>query len=299
MSINPLQARRVRVTVDVQRSDAHGNPTDFNFVFTEHRMRLSAQLGGGQFGNAQVRIAGVPLEAMNRIARLQVEPNALTSTDKVSIDVWTGKDFQPWFSGMIVWSAVEITPPEAWLVIEANAAGALFNVPDAPAYSNPTPVALSAVLTKLAAYGGMTAELSPTATDYQCVNLHLSGSPLQQIGALISQFPDLTWDVRLQRVVVYPAAQALDDEPAIVSVQSGLVGYPAYNTTGLTFRTLFDNRLTLGRALDIKTSLEFVTRSVWTCAVIRHNLEPNVPGGAWFSDVAANYYRPKAQNATQ
>lgn len=298
MTYNPLVARRARVVVKVTRPNAKGEPTEYPYTFTDHRMRIAVRQGGNQFGNAKVEIFGVPLATMNQIARLWLETLTPQNTDKLSIDVWDGKAFIPFFEGVITWSAVDATTmPAVKLDIEANAAMALMNMSASP-YANSGPVLLSDALTSIAGAGNFSIDYSAAAPQYQLTDVRVAGSPMEQIGHLMRYFPDLTWFVNLQRIVVRQANAPYSTDAIRIAADTGLQGFPKYSTSGLQFNTVFNPRLRPGVALDVVTPFDFVNRTLWVSAVLAHQLDVNVPKGQWTTAVAANSYGQKGNNQT-
>jgi len=293
MTVNPLQARRARVTVTVTRPDATGEQVEQTYTFTEHRMRITVRQGGNQFGNVKVELFGTPLATMNQIARLWLESLTPQNTDKLSVDVWDGEDFVPFFQGVVTWSAVDASGmPQVKLVIEANAAMALMNMSASP-YSNAGPVKLEDALTAIAGLGGFQLDYSDAAPRYMLTDVRVTGAPLEQISKLMSQFKDLTWFINLQRLIVRKVNSPFSADAIRVAADTGLQGFPVYSTSGLQLVTVFNPRLRPGVALDVQTPFDFVNRTQWVTAVLQHQLDVNVPGGRWDSAVASNSYGRK------
>lgn len=293
MALNPLVARRARVTVDVTRTNSRGEPETLSYSFMNHRMRIMVRQGGNQFGNAKCEVYGVPLDTMNQIARLWLETLTPQNTDKLAIDVWDGKDFVPFFQGVITWSAVDASAmPQVKLVIEANAAMQLMNMSASP-YANPGPVLLQSALTSIAQAGQFSVDYSDQAPQYQLTDVRVTGSPMQQITGLMRSFPDLTWFVNLQRIVVREVNAPYAKDQVQISADTGLQGFPVYSTSSLQFRTIFNPRLRPGVALDVQTPFDFVNRTLWVSAVLAHSLDVNFPNGHWTTEVAANSYGQK------
>jgi hypothetical protein len=287
-TFQPFGARIARVTVQVIRPNAQGVQQPLTYVFEQHRMRIQVRQGGNQFGNAHVEIFGMQLAEMNQIARLWLETMTPQNADTLAIDVWNGQTFVPFFQGVITWSAVDASGiPLVKLAIDANAAMPLMNTPASP-YANPGPVLLSDALTAIAAQAGFAVDYSAAAPVYSLKDIRLTGSPIQQIGALISHFPDLTWFVNLQRVVVREANAPYTTDSIRIAVDTGLQSAPTYSTSGLQIATLFNPQIRPGAALDVETSFDFVNRSTWIASVLAHVLEPNLPGGQWTTSIAAN-----------
>lgn len=294
MAVNPLVARRARVQVEVTRPNAKGEQVVQTYTFSDHRMRIAVRQGGNQFGNAKVDIFGVPLITMNQIARLWLETLTPQNTDKMSIDVWDGKGWVSFFQGVISWSAVDASAmPQVKLTIEANAAMALMNLTASP-YANAGPVRLQDAIAAVAQIGAFSVDYSTTAPTYQLTNVRVSGSPMEQIAELMRAFPDLTWFVNLQRLIVRKVNAPYSADQVIVSAETGLQGFPVYSTSGLQFQTVFNPLLRPGAALDVRSAgIDFVNRTQWVAAVLAHNLDANLPGGQWTTACAANSFGQK------
>lgn len=296
MPFNPYIERIARTTVRVTRADSAGVQQDFTYTFEQHRQKITIREGGNQFGNLKCEIFGVPLDAMNNIARLWLETLTPQNTDTVEIDVWNGDGFMPVFQGVITWSAVDASQmPAVKLVIEANASFALSNVTASP-YSNAGPVALKDALTQIAALGDFTVDYADGAPAYTMSDVRATGSPLQQIGYLMSQFSDLRWFVHLQRLVILPTDAPFTGESVRIAADNGMIGNPVYSTSGLQLATVFNPAIRPGVSLDVQTIFDFVNRTKWVSNVLAHNLDVNVPGGQWTTQIAASSYGPKGNN---
>lgn len=293
MALKTFVPRRARITVNVTRPNAQGVQTPLAFTFSDHRMRIALRQGGNQFGNAKVEVFGVPLAAMNQIARLWLEALTPQNSDTLAISIWDGKDFVPFFQGVITWSAVDASGmPAVKLVIEANAAMALMNLSASP-YANAGPVELADALATIAEAADFAVDYSNTASRYQLTDVRVTGSPMEQIAGLMRYFPDLTWFVNLQRLVVRQANAPFSADPIRIATDTGLMAPPVYSTSGLQFNTLFNPRLRPGVALDVQSLFDFVNRTQWVAAVLSHQIDVNVPGGQWATSVAANSFGPK------
>lgn len=298
MTFNPFVERKARVTVTVTRTDSSGEQTPDVYTFLQHRMRINVRQGGGQFGNAKIEIFGVPPDTMNNIARLWLETLTPQNTDTVAIDVWNGLDYVPFFQGVISWSSVNgAGMPAVSLIIEANAAMALMNSTASP-YSNAGPVALQSALATITAPQSFTVDYSDSAPQYQLTDVRLTGSPMEQISGLMNHFPDLTWFVNLQRLVVRLAGAPYQSDAIDISPQTGLQRLPVYSSSGLQFDTLFNPQLRPGVACNVTTAFDYVNRTLWVASVLSHQLEPNLPGGQWTTSVAANSFGPNGNNQT-
>lgn len=294
--MNPLVERKARVTVDVVRPGTDGDRA-LTYAFEEHRMSIQVSQGGGQWGNAKVSIFGVNLESMNKIARLWLEVLSPSKTDRLTIDVWDGSNFVPFFKGVITWSAVNAaTAPHVSLEIEASDAMAA-QLDVAPPYAQDGFVALEDALTQILAPAGLVVEMAESIKELKFQKAHLSGTAMAQASTLMSFFPELTWYINLQRFLVRPVNAPLGGEPVPVNKYTGMISYPTYSTSGITLSMLFDARIRPGLALDVTTAFDFVNRTKWVAAVLQHTIQPNTPGGQWITQVAAQSYGSKGDGS--
>lgn len=294
--MNPLVERKARVTVKVVRPGTDGE-RELEYAFIEHRMSIQVSQGGNQFGNAKVSIFGVNLEAMNKIARLWLEVLSPSNTDTLTIDVWDGSNFVPFFAGVITWSAVNAaTAPHVSLEIEANSAMIAMNTVASP-YAQDEPVALQDALANILEPTGLVVEFAESVQSLQIQKARLSGTPMDQAAALLGYFPELTWYINLQRFLVRPVNAPLGGEPIPVNKYTGMISYPTYSTSGITLSMLFDARVRPGLALDVTTAFDFVNRTKWVAAVLQHTIQPNTPGGQWITQVAAQSYGSKGDGS--
>jgi len=294
--VNPLVERRCRVTVEVTRPNAKGEAQPLTYEFIENRMAISVTQGGAQFGNAKVQVYGVPLDAMNQIARLWLETLTPNTTDTLKIDVWDplASVYNPFFVGVITWTAVNASrQPDVTLDIEANDAMAAMLTPVSP-YAEEGPIALSSVLQAILAPAGLTIEISDNSPELQLQKVRVQGTPIQQAGAVMNAFPELTWYVNLQRFIVRPVNGPLGGVPIDINKHTGMISYPVYSTSGVTLGTLFNPRIRPGVALNIETTFDFVNRTKWVASVMQHTLQPNMPGGQWVTQIAAASYGSKS-----
>ena len=69
-----------------------------------------------------------------------------------------------------------------------------------------------------------------------------------------------------------------------VAPDTGMVGYPVFNSQGISVRTLFNPDLVIGSVVDVDTTLT-VAKGRWVVYGVNHTLESEVPNGQWFSDL--------------
>lgn len=89
--------------------------------------------------------------------------------------------------------------------------------------------------------------------------------------------------VQGDEILITPANQPRSTVPSVVlSPESGLVGYPMFERSGLNVTALFDPAFQCGTALDIKSSVPNATGR-WFPYSMYHELESLMPSGRWFT----------------
>lgn len=300
MSGTAFPDRILQVTVSVSRvnpqAGAGSAPQTSTYVWQQNRIRCTIRQGGAQFGNARIEVFGVPLTDMNNIARLWLETLTPQNTDTVAVAVWNGQTFTPLFQGVIAWSSVDASGmPQVKLVIEANASFQAANTTATP-YANAGPITLQAALASIAGLASYTVNYAASAPAYQLTDVRLTGSVLDQIGSLMRHFPDLTWTISLQQLIVRQALAPIDTDPIRIAVDTGMQNAPVYSTSGLQVTTLFNPQIRPGATLDVETVFDFVNRTIWVASVLEHQLDANMPSGQWATSVAANSFGTKGNN---
>jgi hypothetical protein len=72
----------------------------------------------------------------------------------------------------------------------------------------------------------------------------------------------------------------------LISPQTGLIGYPLFNSSGVTFDCLYNPTILLGGQVKIQSSIP-QANDVWTVTSLSHQLTSQFPGGPWQSSVQA------------
>lgn len=70
----------------------------------------------------------------------------------------------------------------------------------------------------------------------------------------------------------------------LVNKDTGMIGYPMFDGTYLTVRTLYNPAIISGGAIQVESSLDRAN-GVWQVMTISHRLEAEKPNGAWFSQM--------------
>ena len=75
----------------------------------------------------------------------------------------------------------------------------------------------------------------------------------------------------------------------LISKDTGLVGYPTFDSNGVVFRMLFDPRVKWGGIIQLQSDLT-AANGQWIVLSMSYRLESERPGGEWFATVRGFFY---------
>jgi hypothetical protein len=87
-------------------------------------------------------------------------------------------------------------------------------------------------------------------------------------------------------LAISPYGVARNTAVPLISPQTGLEGYPVFNSTGVNFETLFNPAITFGGAIQMSSSIP-KANGTWIVVSMSHHLSSQTPGGSWKTTVNA------------
>ncbi len=240
--------------------------------------------GGVQMGTLRARIYGVSQSDMNSITTLQWRPNTLIP-NTIQVFAIDGDVETLVFSGNIInaWGNYQ-SMPDVFLQVQAITAffNALQPVPPR-SFNGASDVAT--IMQQIAIAMGFAFENN--SVNVKLSNIYLANSGLEQAKELakiagIGLYIDdttlaITQAPNINRGGIIP----------LISRDSGMIGYPTFDSVGVNFQTLFNRAITFGGAIQIQTDIQ-QSAGQWVVTSINHRLESEKPGGAWFSSIRGN-----------
>ncbi len=119
-------------------------------------------------------------------------------------------------------------------------------------------------------------------------NQYLGSSGLEQIRRL-AEAAGIQWTIENDVLAIWPAGQTRKGSPVPVSPKTGMVGYPAFNQSGIVVRTIFNPSLGFGRKIIVESELTPAC-GTWGIYNLAHDIEAQVPNGQWFSIAQASRF---------
>lgn len=245
-----------------------------------------AMAGGISKGALNLRVWGMDSSKMNRLAKVGRLANSAES-NRVFVDAGSGKNVTNVFQGSIYRAWVDFNGvPDVCLNVEA-AAGWLEAVKPAVPISYRGGVDAADVLRDLAGKLGAAFE-NNGVSGVMLSNPALSGSVWDQVVA-VAQAAGIEFSFDRGTFSIWPRGGHRRGDPMPVSAETGLVGYPRFNDTGISLQTLFQPGISTGQLIQVQSDLKPACGS-WRVNMLSHNLSAEIPGGPWFTNLEASNY---------
>lgn len=297
--------------------------------FTKKRIRIKLTLATGNFGSTQsntltleglrtivevrnvstiapeanVKIYGMKQSDMNQLSVMSWRTLGVQNN---VVEISAGDDV----SGMkVVFRGTMIkafgnyqSAPDVFFYIEAQS-GYFYQIDDQTATPHSFPKEFD-----IAAFLGQLAKEMQLTFENNCgVVMHPShpfkGSLMYQAQEAV-QIANLNMYIDADVLAITPQYTPRQGVVPTLNAQSGLVGYPTLNTTGIEFKCLFNPDITFGGQIKIgeisdsnstaQTNADLQkqdptrnpVKGNWTVCNLTLQLESEIPDGAWFSHVA-------------
>ena len=267
--------------------DDSGNNT---ITIDEVKSTVSFQSAGNLFGTqVSVSLFGLSIELL---AALSSKAMGLfgTDTERISMKIFVGETSV--FAGYMTSSIANMNSiPNTSLMITATANADLQNKPASPFSFNgatPVPDIINAIC-NAAGYKAYITGLNGLVV----TNPHYEGDIFSQLTALCSDV-NVAMSVTPPSISFWPQDGAKDDVMPFISPEHGLIGYPVFSNGGLMFQTQFSTLLTIGRNVQIETSLPHAS-GVYKLTSVTHELSSRMPDGPWHS-ICIAYRVPSEAN---
>ena len=283
--------------------------TGFNTVkLTGRRATCSIEKGGyPSMDRAQVRVYGVAPSVMNAVSTLGVPLTMYRHNNTMLIEAGdTTNGMAVVYTGYITaaWQDYSEAPETALNLIGWGGQGEA-NFP-VPPLSFSGPVDAATILAGLAQRMGWQFENSGVTTILP--PSYCPGTALEQAHN-IARAADVQMAVDTSTspitLAIWPKTRTRGGAVPLISASSGLVGYPQFQSNGMSFRTLFNPGIRLGAAIQMQSSIGQAPQNAkatdpvpagtqtggpnglwYVVGPLAHELSAQVPGGPWFTNVA-------------
>jgi hypothetical protein len=283
-----LEPRLLKYKIDL--APAGGAFADGSTTKTLRGFRSSVSVqgaGGATMTTAQVRIFGLSEDTMHLLTLTGgtlVDPN---HTSQVAIFAGTQEPLAQIFQGAIFQGWANIQAPDASFDITAHE-GMIGALTPGPPTTEKGGADVAQQMQVLA--GNMHYHFENSGVTAQVNDPYLAGTWRDQAYSLAAM-ANINIIIENGLLAIWPKDQArrTGGDPIVVSPTNGMVGYPTFTEQGLTLRTLFRPDIPYGVAVTVHSHLQNA-QGQWTIFQINHELECQVPGGKWFTEIQCSKF---------
>lgn len=280
-------AKRLRVTMILAGSNAIFPGTNSNTLTLEN-MRVSAkvQAVARLATQADIRIYGMKQPDMNALTVAWANPPVVLDHLVILEANNTGRD-DGWvqvFKGTIIEAQPDYRamPDVSFNLLAVTGYFVKIN-PVAPT-SYTEQVDIGAAASDIIECMGAPWTYVDGGADGVLSNPYFYGTLWDQL-AQACQAANADFYVQGDEILIVPAGQPRDKAPAVVlTPESGLIGYPMFERSGLNVNALFDPIFTCGTALEIQSSVPNASGR-WFPYSLYHVLEARMPKGSWITQM--------------
>lgn len=275
--------RRIDIEFRIGTGTNGAGPPDIVTV-TGHRVSAYIEKSGGwAMGAADLRIWGLDESLMNRLATLgRIVGNQRKNVVRVSAGD-EGGAMSLVYEGTIQNAWVDFRgAPDVPFTVSATA-GLFEAIAPAPPSSYQGSADVATIMAALARQMGLVFENN--GVQERLSNPYFPGTALDQAQAC-ARAAGINMVIDAGVLAIWPGRGVRGGDPAVISPDTGLVGYPTFTSKGITFRTLFDPTIRYGAVVDVRSSLKPASGR-WGVYSMFLSLEAEMPNGEWFVDVFA------------
>lgn len=236
------------------------------------------QVGGATMGQANLMVWGLTPDLLNQLTMLWVLTQK-TRFNSVIVAAGDADAMPVVFDGQIsaAWADLNAIPNSLLHVVASS--GYLDAVKPLAPSSFTGPVDVSWVMSSLANALDLTFENNGVSVILS--RPYLYGTPRDQIRQA-ADAANIGWTIDNGTLAIWNKGAGRNGAPISVSRETGMVGYPAFNSTGISVTTLFNPSLRIGAQAKVESTIK-PAAGVWYLQQISHNLESQTPGGQWFT----------------
>lgn len=240
-----------------------------------------SQPGGDSMGMCQVRVYGLRADMMNRLTTIGPVNTAIKAKNSILIAAGDeGGAMNVVFSGTIfdAWADYNNAPDVPFNILGYAGLDSAVKPVNATSYKGSVDVAT--ILQEIAT-GDMGLTFENNGVSVQLVNPYFSGSSLNKVRA-IAAAANINWTIDRGVLAIWPDETARQGDTPNISPETGMVGYPALSSKGMTVRMLFNPHVTIGRDVQVQSAIPMACGK-WRVFSVAHNLSCVAPDGPWFT----------------
>jgi hypothetical protein len=261
-----------------------GSQDNDQIIIEGFRSAVSIDKAGGmQMSTLTAKINGISQADMNAITTVTWQP-LVEIRNTIEVFAIDGTVETSIFSGDIynAWGDYQ-SMPDVFLYILANV-GQFNKMKTVEPRSFKGISDTASVMAQIAAE--MDYSFENNGVDVKISNLYLANTAMEQAIELAKTAKcDMYIDGEV--LAITPMNQPINTIIPLISAESGLIGYPTFDGTGINCQILFNPAVVFGGAIKLETDIARAAGE-WIVTSLSYQLESDRPGGAWFTQIRGN-----------
>jgi len=285
MSFGSFTQKRLRVTLIMSGANSVFPGTNSNTLTLEN-MRVSARVQGVArlATQADIRIYGMRADDMNALTVAWANPPVVLD-HLVILEADNGKGYVQVFKGTITEAQPDYAaqPNVSFALLAVT--GYFQKINPAPPRSFPAASDIDTIAAGIVAdMGGDWTFTNGGAFGTLSEGAYFWGTLWDQL-AMACAATNTDFYVFGDNVLITEGGRPNAELPSVIlTPQSGLIGYPSYERSGLAVSALYDPAFACGTPLDIESSVPAATGR-WYPYSLTHFLESRTPRGQWMTQM--------------
>lgn len=295
MTGSSFSKKRLQFMIRLDSDTFEGSDDKNTVILDGYRASVTIDLAGSGVCQSFMacRIWGVPKAVMDKIDtrrnkgdRGGVKPMAI----KVAADDGSGQ-YVDIYVGHVAYAFPDYNAsPNVAIEIQATPAELfLWDAPNANSYKGE--VSVADAIAGLAASMGFAFE-NNGVTERLC-DQYVSGSTMNQIRTLTTA-ARIVCLIANGKVRIWPNGKTNGQPVLKLSPETGLIGYPKWEMSGMSVAHLFNQNIVNGTEVELSTSIDAQKGRWYVHSPIRHMLDAEIPGGKWLTE-ARLFRSPEGQ----
>lgn len=282
-------AQTIKIPIDTQQPGTSVKAAPNNTI-TLNGLRVRAhihQIGNSSLGTADLMVWGLTLDHLNQLSAIE-QLAMYQRRNSVIIAAGDDKDgIAVIFEGQLSASWIDLSSqPDSILHVSATA-GLFYLIKPAAPFTLPGFSDAATIIDGMVRQmgdgwavenDGVVKVSVPIATPYY------DGTLLDQIKRVASDANiDLVIEQENQKVIITPRGVPRGGLIPVISPETGLVGYPVHDATGVICTTLFNRSIRVHGKVKVDKSQLIQANGEWYVIDIVHDLESEVHNGEWYT----------------
>lgn len=238
--------------------------------------------GGAEQSMAVVAIYGMPLSLMNQLTNVGTRYTGAFQNG-ILIEAGDADGMTLVFAGTIFNAFVSAQGmPEVFLQVVAQV-GYFFKIKPVPALSVRGSSDVATMMAGIAKQLGLTFENAGVTA--KLADAYYWGTAWQQASA-IAKDAGIDWIIDKTTLAIMNPSTPRKGEIPLIAAETGMVGYPAFNTNQVIVTALFNPAVKYMGQVEIKSELAGASGKFIVQDLV-YDLESQVPHGRWFMTITA------------